>query len=46
VAMESLDILRQLFWQLIGCHTEARTWSTGIIQQGTYLRIFRIDTKA
>ena len=45
VAMEPLDERGQLMWQLTIGHPEASARRTGIVDVGTHLRIFRVDSQ-
>ena len=46
MAMEALDVVGQLFRQLVGRNTKASTWRTGVVEQRLYLGIFGIDAQA
>ena len=45
MAVETLDVGRQLFRQFVASHSEASTWGTGIVEQCLHLTIFRVHPK-
>ena len=46
IHMEATDALRQSFWQVGRHDAEATSRRTRVIEQGLYLRIFRIDAQS
>ena len=45
VAVKTVNIFRQMFWQFVRRYSETCSWSTRVIQHGSYFRILRIYTQ-